>query len=195
MLIGKCRPIAVGLIMLAAASLMNGCATMSPEECMVADWYRLGDLDARSGRDNDYLAQRAGDCAEAGYPADTDAWYRGYKQGLSYFCTIDNGFRHGLDGNSYQRTCPGQFEDDFLDGYELGQSIHALTARVASSRQELDRLNQELGKLQREEYPDREAIRDLREASNRVNYRLRSEEVELASTRGVARGRGFRLPK
>jgi len=191
----KLRPAVAGLMILATASLLNGCATMTPEECMVADWYRLGELDARSGRGNDYLSQREGDCYEAGYPADTDAWYRGHTEGLNYFCTIDNGFRFGLDGNSYQRSCPGQMEDEFLDGYELGQSIHSLTSRVASSRQELERLNRDLRKLEREERPDRDALYELRDSRNRVHYRLRAEEVELASIRGVAQGRGFRLPR
>ena len=184
----------LGALLVGAAGMLSGCATMSPEECMVADWYRIGEQDARAGRGTDYLANRASDCAEAGYPADTEAWHAGFDYGLGYFCTLDSGFRFGLEGQRYLHSCPADLEREFLEGYELGSNIHQLTARVNSTRQELERLNRELRELQREKRPDREEIADVRERRDRVSNRLRAEEVELATLRGMARGRGFRLP-
>ncbi len=184
---------ALAILLISSSALLSGCATMSPEECMVADWYRIGEQDARAGRSSDFLAQRAGDCAEAGYPADADAWHAGFEDGLHYFCTLDEGFRFGLEGQRYQSSCPAGLERDFLEGYELGHGIHQLSARVESSRRELERLNRQLRDLQREEQPDREEIADVRERRDRVSDRLRAEEVELATLRGVAQGRGFRL--
>jgi hypothetical protein len=183
----------LAILLVASSAMLGGCATMSPEECMVADWHRIGEQDARAGRSMDYLAQRAGDCNEAGYPADVDAWHAGFEHGLGYFCTIDSGFRFGLEGQRYLNSCPTGLELDFIEGYELGHGIHQLSSRVDSSRRELERLNRQLRDLQREERPDREEIADLLEQRDRVSDRLRAEEVELATLRGVAQGRGFRL--
>ncbi|MCH8479666.1 MAG: hypothetical protein LAT56_17270, partial [Wenzhouxiangella sp.] len=47
-------------VMFCAAAGLSGCATMSAEECMVADWYDLGMADARAGRSASHLANRAG---------------------------------------------------------------------------------------------------------------------------------------
>ncbi len=184
---------ALAVLLIGSSAMLGGCATMSPEECMVADWYRIGEQDARAGRSNDFLAQRAGDCDEAGYPADVDAWRAGFEDGLLSFCTIDEGFRFGLEGQRYQNSCPTGLERDFLEGYDLGHNIHQLSARVDASRRELERINRQLRDLEREERPDREEIADVRERRDRVSDRLRAEEVELATLRGVAQGRGFRL--
>ncbi|MCC5863548.1 MAG: DUF2799 domain-containing protein [Wenzhouxiangella sp.] len=182
-------------VMFCAAAGLSGCATMSAEECMVADWYDLGMADARAGRSASHLANRAGACAETGYPADSEAWRAGFTEGLYWFCTLDQGFRFGMEGQRYQQTCPGDIEPDFLEGYELGLSLHQAQARVSSLQSEFDQLSRDLRRLERAEVPDREAITDHRERRDRVQDRLRSEEIELATLRGVAQGRGFVLPR
>ena len=182
-------------IVFCAAGGLSGCATMSAEECMVADWYGLGMADARAGRSTSHLANRAGDCAEAGYPADSEAWHAGFAEGLYWFCTLDQGFRFGVEGQRYHQTCPGDLERDFLEGYNLGVSLHDAQGRVTSLQREFDQLTRELRRLERADVPDREAINDTREQRDRVQDRLRAEEIELATLRGVAQGRGFVLPR
>ncbi len=181
--------------LLLALGGLSGCATMSPDECMVADWYSLGMADARAGRSPAHLADRASACREAGYPADSEAWHAGFNEGLYWFCTLDQGFRFGLEGQRYLRTCPGDIEPDFLEGYQLGQSLHQARARVSSLQRDLDELSRELRRLERAEVPDREAIADTREQRERVRDRLRAEELELTHLRGVAQGRGFVVPR
>ncbi len=180
----------VGLLLVA---LLGGCATMTADECMVADWYRLGQQDARDGRQSDFLAQRAGDCREAGIAADVDAWRAGYDEGLVSFCTADNGFRFGLDGNSYRRICPPGVEAGFLQGYDLGWSLNQVSERVNQAGRTLAGIERELQR-ERERTPvDREKIADLRREQREVERLLRADELELASLRGVAVGRGFDL--
>lgn len=183
------------MALLCAVGGLSGCATMSPEECMVADWYGLGMADARAGRSTAHLADRASACAEAGYPADSEAWHAGFDEGLYWFCTLDRGFRFGMEGQRYQQTCPGDIEPDFLEGYHLGQSLHQAQARVSRLQDNLDELSRELRRLERADIRDREAIADTREQRERVRDRLRAEEIELAHLRGVAQGRGFVVPR
>lgn len=185
-----------GLLILATATLLlAGCATMSADECMVADWYGLGQGDARAGRAVSYLANRAGDCAEAGYPADSEAWHLGFADGLGRFCTVDNGFRFGLEGQRYQNSCLAELEPDFIDGYDLGLAIHSARGRVSGLQQQFEEATRELRRLERVDRPDREAIADQRDERDRIQGRLRVEEVELATMLGVAQGRGFSVPR
>lgn len=176
------------------ALLLSACATMSPEQCMVADWYGLGEQDARAGRTADYLAERASACREAGYSADNEAWRAGFKRGLEAFCTLDNGFRFGVEGSRYQRSCPAEWEPEFSDGYQLGASIYALQQRVEQGDAELERVLDQIDKETDQGSPDSGKLADLRRQSERLQRQLRSDEVELATARGVALGRGFSLP-
>jgi hypothetical protein len=187
------RRVAVVSMGCAGALLSAACATMTAEECMVADWYGIGQADARAGRTSSYLANRAGDCAEAGYPADSEAWYQGFADGLGWFCAIDNGFRFGLDGQRYQQSCPPDLEPAFLEGFELGQSIHATRARVAELKGQVDQASRDLRRLERSEGTDPEALADQRDVLEQHSARLREEELELASLLGFAQGRGFNV--
>lgn len=172
-------------------ALMAGCATMTADECLVADWYRLGQQDAWDGRSADYLAQRSGDCREAGVAADTQAWYAGYEDGLIDFCTAERGFRYGQDGNHYRRICPPDLEVAFLGGYDLGFSLHAVNGRVSQSRSRLSQIERELRRERDRPTVDQDKIADLRSEQRELQRQLRVDELELASLRGVAIGRGF----
>jgi len=174
-----------------AGMLLTGCATMSPEECAVADWERIGEMDARSGQGMDYFARRASDCADAGYPADQAAWTRGWDVGITWFCTRNNGFRQGLNGYRYGQICPGHIEQDFLDGYETGYAIYQYAERVDRTASEIERERGRLADLQSENPRDREAIDETRDRLAVLRDRLRREELELARLEGLAQGQGF----
>ncbi len=182
-------------LVMALAVVGSGCATMSAEDCMVADWYRIGEQDARAGRNADFLATRARNCNDAGYPADTSAWYAGFEYGLGFFCTLDNGFRFGLDGHRYQRSCPADLEPAFVEGHDLGLSLHGVMSRVSGLNSRLNELNRDIRRQERAEVPDREAILALREERVDLLEELRIEEVALAELRLVAQSRGFVLPR
>lgn len=189
------KQVGVVAALCAAAVLSGGCATMSAEECMVADWYGLGLADARAGRASTYLANRAGDCAEAGYPADAESWHQGFAEGLGWFCTLDNGFRFGLEGQRYQKSCPPDLEPDFAEGYDLGLAIHSARARVSDLQGQFDQATRDLRNLERADRPDRAAVSEQRDVRDRVHDRLRAEELELATLLGLAQGRGFSVPR
>lgn len=180
--------------MTAAAGIVlavTGCATMTAEECAVADWERIGEQDARAGHGMDYFARRASDCTEAGYSADQDAWTDGWDVGITWFCTRNNGFRKGLDGYRYEQICPGYLEAEFLDGYETGIAIHDLQSQVESTLSEIDQLEGRLKDLHEQESADRKKIANVRGRLDGLRDRLREQELELARMKGVAQGQGF----
>jgi len=179
----------------ALAVLISGCATMSPEQCMVADWYRLGEQDALAGRTSDHLANRAGACQEAGYGVDTESWYAGFEAALPSFCTIDSGFQFGVNGSRYQNSCPVQFADEFIDGYQLGSEIYALQQSTLAAQRRMDQTRNLIDREMRQEQPDLDRIDDLQDDLDDIMRDLRALESELGTVRGVAIGRGFSVPR
>jgi hypothetical protein len=175
----------------AAMVLLSGCATMSPEECAVADWERIGESDARAGHGTAYFARRASDCAEAGYPADQAAWTSGWDVGITWFCTRNNGFRQGVNGHRYDQVCPGHIEQEFLDGYETGHAIYQYSSRVERTASDIERTRDRIEELRAERPRDREAIAEARDRLAVLQDRLRREELELARLKGLAQGQGF----
>lgn len=171
--------------------LVTGCATMSPEECAVADWQQLGERDARSGKSPDYFARRAKDCAEAGFESDRHAWQRGWDRGIVDYCTPRRGFNEGREGAGYQHICPGELEPGFLDGYETGRAIHRAEEAIEDTERKIEQIREQLAELRQSERPDREAIGKARQQLDELSQDLHEEELRLERARGVAEGRGF----
>lgn len=175
-----------------AIMVVGGCATMSPEECAVADWEHLGERDGRFGQPPEFFGRRASDCEEAGYGADQTAWRRGWDRGIADFCTPDNGFRKGLEGYSYEHICPGLLESDFLEGYEPGIAVHDAQSRLEQTESEVERVEKRLRAMREEDEADRDAIERERDRLETLHERLHEQELELERLRGVAEGLGYR---
>merc|ERR1711916_171837 len=67
-------------------ALLQGCASLSKEECLVADWQQIGFEDGSRGRDLLTLARHRKACAKAGITPDRAAYERGHRQGLLRYC-------------------------------------------------------------------------------------------------------------
>ena len=102
------------LLPLLASLLLAGCESMSPTECKVADWQRVGFNDGASGQSERRLAAYTEDCGEAGVQPDAEAYRRGWDSGIRRFCTAANGWREGVQGHSGKNAvCQAQ------PGYEV----------------------------------------------------------------------------
>jgi hypothetical protein len=131
-----------GLVVTVLAGCLGGCATLSKEQCISADWYQLGYQDALDGRPIDLVDRHARACAKAGVVPDEVTWLEGYRAALPYFCVADTGYRFGIRDANYHGQCPPHLEQRFLDGYRLGQDIHDLNARIAEADEAIDELRE-----------------------------------------------------
>lgn len=163
------RTLVLGSVVLVA--LLSGCASLSEEECRVADWRRLGTDDGAHGHTESRLAEHAEACAKIGIRPDAAQWRAGWDQGVWMYCTPQVGWNEGLAGRGYQGVCRGRNEDAFLQAYQAGNEIHRLQSRIDSTYQELQRLQRQL----------REAPND--EARHRLRERMRQLDFELAQLR------------
>ncbi len=182
------RPI---LTMLSGALMLGGCATMSPDECRTADWYLVGEMDARSGRTPAYFASRDRACREAGFPADQQSWREGWEFGLTAFCSAPQGFRFGRDGGRYEPICPSALEASFLSGYDIGREIYVLGDRTESLRGEIHGLDANLKAVVADGNLITEEVEVLQRRRDLLADQVRSIELRVAELNGLARGLGL----
>ncbi len=161
------------LLSLAALSLavvaLSGCASLSQNECLTADWESIGYRDGSRGYDAGRIGAHSEACAEHGIKADGQLYEEGRVRGLELFCTGDNGVRLGRQGYSYSGVCPLSMEGAFMRGFQFGRELHEIDVRMQELRNEINKVQSE---LRREEPPLTDRDRDY------LLYRLRDLERE-----------------
>lgn len=168
---------------MAAAAVLGlaGCASMSPEECLVADWGEQGHQDGRNGFTPSRITEHRKACAEVGVVPDGRRYRQGWDQGVREYCTPANGVAQGRAGSPYRNVCPRDLEGPFVYWHQLGLDVHGAQRRVddldrqaAQARHQIDRekdagkrrsLQRDLGHTEREL---RDARRDLAHAERRL---------------------------
>jgi hypothetical protein len=139
---------------LAAALLLNGCASVSRSACQSGDWYDIGLRDGSSGRTEDRFLDHAQACAKYGLPADRNQWLAGRERGLEQYCTTRNGLAVGEANSRYAGVCPVAQEPDFLRGYQVGRDLSQTRARLTALDNEMQRIERRLAP------PDKDAKHD-----------------------------------
>ena len=103
---------------------LQGCGTLSPDECQTMDGYTVGLQDGLQGRTARPVEDFHKACAK---PHDVTAqiaeYGRGRGQGLKQFCSARIGFQLGSKGVHYNGVCPGDAQQEFLAAYRQGKEI------------------------------------------------------------------------
>lgn len=104
---------------------LSACASLNPEqrlaECKATNWQQYGVNDGRLGVPTSDRSGVFDDCAELGQPVDVVAYQAGRMEGLTAYCTLENGYTVGYEGRRYHKVCPPTLEPDFLQGFERGR--------------------------------------------------------------------------
>lgn len=179
------------LMVLVASHLLSGCATMSEAECNAADWGIRGEDDGREGRPAGTVNDHAKACAEYGIVPDTASYRAGWEQGITVYCTRDNGFRRGVQGDIYERSCPLETEAEFVTAYRAGKRIHDQEVVLIRLESELREVKDKLDDLDSDEAERREKLRNKRE---RLRNDVSSAEATLQIRRLEAQVQGYQLP-
>jgi hypothetical protein len=138
-------PFRLGSLVVLAAVVASGCASLSPEQCKMANWRQIGYADGAQGASGARINDHAKACAEFGVRPDLDEYLRGRSQGLFSYCQAENGFAIGRRGSEQNAAdCPASMRDAFLDQYQRGQQLHAIEYELAERR---NRLGQNYSRL------------------------------------------------
>lgn len=139
-------------ILICSLLFLQGCATMSKNECLSGDWRAIGFEDAAKGQGRDRIGEHRQACADYGIAPDLAAYQQGYDQGLLSFCTPRNGYAMGRDGYEYTGICPVEAEEGFLQGYEGGREIYSITSKSNRLGSDLQRLYGKIESIERDLY-------------------------------------------
>lgn len=170
------RPARLGLAA-AIVALLAGCASMTEEECLTADWYERGLSDGRNGQPYDYLAQHREACAKVDIVPQENAYRKGHTLGIRDYCTPENGARLGRHGGYYRNACPADLHGAFVARYQSAYRIHQAEQRVNSLTNDIQRKERELDKEKNED-----KRRRIRRELHDLDDRLRRARNDLYQT-------------
>ncbi len=170
--------------------LLSGCATMSEDQCRVGDWGGQGWRDGAAGHSVSRLDDHAKACAKYGAAPNMSAYLASREDGLRTYCTWENGFRQGRQGNSYGGVCSPAEERDFLPAYEDGRRIYVVEQAVSSAE---SALNSAVSRIENREDKLEAKERELRqegltdEQRQSIRERIREVRGEIRDARRDAR--------
>ena len=142
------RSLFKAIVAVAALASLGGCASMSKNECMAANWEDVGIRDGASGRPEEYLIQHSKACAKVNVVPDRGAWLHGREQGLDRFCVPYRAYQLGEYGGGFDvAICRNYEQDRLVNAYEQGLEVNRLAHSLASIDGEVqdihDRLDDE----------------------------------------------------
>ena len=194
---------AIKACVLVLLGMISGCATMTADECLYADWRAIGYEDGAEGQALAYLSNHRQACAEVGVTPDFNAYRGGREEGIRVFCRPANGYRLGSDGHVYQNVCPRDMEDEFLLAYREGFTIHELELAVSEIELRLVAVDYSIEDTEERiadayqtlEYDQtitnehRARIRENIDLLTRDVRRMEAEQAQLLVELGVRKGR------
>ena len=129
------------LIAISALLFLTGCATMSKDECLHADWYIKGLSDATEGFALSRIDDHAKACARVAVKPNMQDYESGHKKGARLYCVPEKGYSEGRNGAAYNGICPVELEKNFLNSYSDGrelfdiqQKINQMTNNIANNQ-------------------------------------------------------------
>lgn len=179
------RPVKLwGLACLIASALISGCATLSEDECLTADWESIGYEDGAAGKPAARIADHRKACAEHGVTPNMAAYRHGRELGLREFCRPDRAYQLGRSGRPYSAACPAEVVDRFAAAYDAGREVYDLERSIQLTEGQLRLRQRELADLSQSiEKLDRELVDSGTSSDRRVELLLESRElVEKRST-------------
>lgn len=126
------------LAVVATLAIVSGCATMSAEDCGIADWRAVGYDDGKSGAAPAKAERRSNDCAKHGVAMDRSAYDAGRDEGLGVYCRESTGYLLGESGRAYNGVCVNHDESSFLNAYNRGREYRSFTVAVTTAADKRD---------------------------------------------------------
>jgi hypothetical protein len=138
------------LCALVALGSVAGCAGMSEQACLTADWQVIGFEDGAAGRNESRIGTYRRECADHGLAPDLNAYRAGHADGVQVYCRASNGFSAGHNGAVYQGVCPADLEADFLAEYNAGRHLFELESALRQIDSQLAHHEREQASIQKE---------------------------------------------
>lgn len=167
-----------------AALAISGCASMSSDECLMADWNAIGYEDGARGYTTERFSNHRKACADHGVTPNFADYQAGREQGLVEYCQPGRGFDVGASGGRYYGVCSVNLEPDFLDAYNVGRQLYTLRANVNSANSQISSKEAEMQRVD-EEIREKEAALIARETTTEQRILLLADLKDLSERTGT----------
>ncbi len=132
--------------------LLSGCASLSKEECLSADWRLIGFEDGSRGHSMQTIGAHRKACAKVGVTPDLNAYEEGHLKGVQSYCTAPRGFSLGVRGGSYNGICAVVADEkSFVDAFNIGkeryvaqQNVKHIAAQVKQLEEHLVQIDEDI---------------------------------------------------
>lgn len=159
--------------LIAATLAVGACASMSPEECVVADWRQIGLQDGNAGYNNQQLARHQKACTKVNITPDFNQYRIGYQAGLKNYCQPQNVFSLAMQGRGDINVCPSHQQALLAPFYHVPLDYVEAKKEVDNQIENLERIDRHL----RDKLSDDERRRYHGERRS-AHLRLRQAEAE-----------------
>jgi len=122
------------------ATTLAGCASLTPQQCVSGDWQGIGFGDGVAGRQADYINAHREACSEVGVVPDYEAWLRGRAAGLQQYCTPQNAYIIGRNGNRMSPVCSPDQRYSLNNAYDWGFQYYELDVDINEAEREIARI-------------------------------------------------------
>ena len=177
--------------------VLSACASLSEEECLYMHWDARGVMDGTKGEPANKINDYQNQCAKFSVQVDRKTYEAGRQQGLTRYCTRENGFAIGVHGKRYKNACTPALEPLFQQGYLPGHSMYSAFSNlraaeniVSSSGYAIERLHERIDNEYNRLNESGLTESQERQIRNKIQ-RLRREILETQNQRQEAE---FRLP-
>jgi len=120
------------------AIILNGCSTLSKNECLNADWHTIGYQDGYKGYSKPRIGRHRKACAEYGVKPVLKHYLTGYKDGLAEYCQPYRGYRRGLLGYKNKQLCKGKYRKPYFVAYMYGYDIYMLEQQIKENKESIN---------------------------------------------------------
>ena len=144
----------IRIFFLLGALVLAGCAgkpTVSENQCRAGDWQTIGYRDGANGWASTRLLAHQEACGEFTIVPERASYLAGWNEGLTAYCTADNGFDLGNRGASFNNVCAKDMPEPFATAYHDGRQLYLARAevnrlhqRIRNHETRLDSLKQEI---------------------------------------------------
>ena len=135
--------------------LLIGCATLSRNECLEANWFEIGHKDGMNGKPRALFQRHVDACIKHGVNANRNAYYAGRDEGLRIYCTGNSGYEQGRLGRKYHYVCPPDLEPEFLNAYYEGREIYEYEKKVAYLERQLKKIRKQIKEKEKDLYSNK----------------------------------------
>ncbi|VEJ08835.1 DUF2799 domain-containing protein [Actinobacillus delphinicola] len=111
--------------------------SLTKEQCLSGDWRGIGYQDGLLGQYPDRIVEHAEACAETGVRPNISAWQQGRAEGLVYYCTEDNFYRLGINGQAMHYVCDKAKMPQLQKVYRQAYEEYDLQQKIYSAQQQI----------------------------------------------------------